>query len=541
MNNFNFFNLEDELSNEEILELNKDIIGYYEDCFQEIKELFERNEPAALVSATGSGKSIIISRVLEDLFQNDNKIYLSPSNDINSQYQKMNKHYHIIYALYHNIEAMRQLCGEEFLKNVKIIVTDELHRLGAKTWGPNFQKLLKLCPNAKILGATATPKRNDQKLTSYDTADLYFNSNKVGNLTLADAINKNLLPTPIYIACMYDLVEEVNIKRERISRIKNEEVREEITQRVNNIVVKFNNEESIKNIFKKHFEPLLHKDSVKILIFAKNVDHIRKLRGKLDKVFGQIFFSENLQVFEYHYQAEMENYEKFKSAKGVSIIYAVNKLNEGVHFDGLDALVLLRNTESELIYKQQIGRIISRKIKIAGKTPIIIDLVNNFSQLNYISFLQDVKFSEGAEKEKRERTPKDMAPNFYDYTVDIRKVFEEIDIKIENNSDVFELKNGFRGTINQICRKYDLIINDVFFRVTDGQEIDYIVDILIKEKGTNCYGFVGTIDEIAKHFKVIKSVVIWKMNGSGVEGAKMTIEEAVAYNRENFNPDDYSD
>lgn len=59
-------------------------------------------------------------------------------------------------------------------------------------------------------------------------------------------------------------------------------------------------------------------------------------------------------------------------------------LNEGVHVEGISGVILFRPTVSPIIYKQQIGRALT-----AGdsKTPLILDVVNNFEGLNSISGL----------------------------------------------------------------------------------------------------------------------------------------------------------
>ena len=60
-------------------------------------------------------------------------------------------------------------------------------------------------------------------------------------------------------------------------------------------------------------------------------------------------------------------------------------LNEGVHVDDVDGVILLRPTVSPIIYLQQIGRALSAGSR---KTPVIFDLVNNFDSLYCIDSLK---------------------------------------------------------------------------------------------------------------------------------------------------------
>lgn len=61
-------------------------------------------------------------------------------------------------------------------------------------------------------------------------------------------------------------------------------------------------------------------------------------------------------------------------------------LNEGIHVDDVDGVILLRPTVSPIIYLQQIGRALSAGNK---NQPVIFDLVNNFDSLYCIDCLKN--------------------------------------------------------------------------------------------------------------------------------------------------------
>lgn len=60
-------------------------------------------------------------------------------------------------------------------------------------------------------------------------------------------------------------------------------------------------------------------------------------------------------------------------------------LNEGIHVDDVDGVILLRPTVSPIIYLQQIGRALSAGNK---NQPVIFDMVNNFDSLYCIDCLK---------------------------------------------------------------------------------------------------------------------------------------------------------
>lgn len=61
-------------------------------------------------------------------------------------------------------------------------------------------------------------------------------------------------------------------------------------------------------------------------------------------------------------------------------------LNEGVHVDDINGVILLRPTVSPIIYKQQIGRALSANKKT---NPVIFDIVLNIENLYSISSIEE--------------------------------------------------------------------------------------------------------------------------------------------------------
>ena len=74
--------------------------------------------------------------------------------------------------------------------NPALIVFDEFHRAGADVWGSSVERILEECPDAKVLGTTATPIRYLDG--ERDMSDELFDEEAV-NLPLAEAIQRNIL------------------------------------------------------------------------------------------------------------------------------------------------------------------------------------------------------------------------------------------------------------------------------------------------------------------------------------------------------------
>ena len=77
------------------------------------------------------------------------------------------------------------------------IILDEFHRCSAAEWGRGIDTLLKLKPDAKVLGTSATPIRYLD--SSRNMAEELFHSVYAENMSLHEAIRRKILPLPIYV------------------------------------------------------------------------------------------------------------------------------------------------------------------------------------------------------------------------------------------------------------------------------------------------------------------------------------------------------
>ena len=84
-----------------------------------------------------------------------------------------------------------------------------------------------------------------------------------------------------------------------------------------------------------------------------------------------------------------KQFEAFQKDEGshLKLLFCIDMLNEGVHVEGVDGVILLRPTVSPTLYLQQIGRGL-----VAGRgreeQPVIFDVVNNFESLSLVDSLQ---------------------------------------------------------------------------------------------------------------------------------------------------------
>ena len=149
----------------------------------------EQYGKAAIVHPTGTGKSYIAFKLIED---NPEKvvIWLSPSEYIfKTQLEslKRNDPDFPLANVHFYTYAKLMCCTQAQLEKIAAqkpayLILDEFHRAGAECWGESTVALLKLCPDAKLMGLTATNVRYLDN--NRDMAEELFDGHIASEMTL---------------------------------------------------------------------------------------------------------------------------------------------------------------------------------------------------------------------------------------------------------------------------------------------------------------------------------------------------------------------
>ena len=240
----------------------------------------------------------------------------------------------------------------------------------------------------KVFGTTATNIRNSDKR---DMSIELFGGNIASMIGIGDAIKNNILPKPLYIRGLYTFDKVFNEKCDLINRsnkISSGEKSRRI-ERLKKMRKDWNCDCGIVNILKKHLYGSYVK---KMIIFCDRVDSLDVMRDKISEWFrdsGLVLDCIDMVHHKLSGKVVNEKITKFRSynGDGISVMLAVNMLNEGIHVHGVDCVMFLRKTNSNIIYLQQMGRSL---ITNAENKPIILDLVDNFTNKD-----EDVSFGNG--------------------------------------------------------------------------------------------------------------------------------------------------
>ena len=261
------------------------------------------------------------------------------------------------------------------------IILDEFHRAGAECWGESTVALLKLCPEAKLLGLTATNIRYLDN--NRDMAEELFDGRVASDMTLGEAIVRGILTTPNYVTTVYQYQKDLARYQTRVDNLRSAGIQDVNQKYLDALRRALEQADGLDKVFEHH----ITNKSGKYIVFCANKEHMDEMISHVPEWFAKV----NAEVAVYEAYSDDPGTDKafadFKTDESdkLKLLFCIDMLNEGVHVEGISGVILFRPTISPTIYKQQIGRALT-----AGEnsTPLILDVVNNFEGLCSIAGLQ---------------------------------------------------------------------------------------------------------------------------------------------------------
>ena len=364
------------------------LFEHNEKAYHTAVQMMEQYGKAAIVHPTGTGKSYIAFKLIED---NPEKvvIWLSPSEYIfKTQLEslKRNDPDFPLANVHFYTYAKLMCCTQAQLDDIAAqkpayIILDEFHRAGAECWGESTVALLKLCPEAKLLGLTATNIRYLDN--NRDMAEELFDGRVASDMTLGEAIVRGILPTPNYVTTVYQYQKDLARYQTRVDNLRSAGIQDVNQKYLDALRRALEQADGLDKVFAHH----ITNKSGKYIVFCANKEHMDEMISHVPELFAKV----NAEVAVYEAYSDDPGTDKafadFKTDESdkLKLLFCIDMLNEGVHVEGISGVILFRPTISPIIYKQQIGRALT-----AGDTaaPLILDVVNNFEGLTSISGLQ---------------------------------------------------------------------------------------------------------------------------------------------------------
>lgn len=262
------------------------------------------------------------------------------------------------------------------------IILDEFHRCGAKAWGQGVEHLLAMYPDVSVLGLSATAIRylDNQR----DMSDELFDGNVASEISLGEAIVRGILTPPKYVLSVFSYQEEIKKYEKRVRTARNEAVHDEGERLLEALRRALEQADGMDEIFRKHMK----NPAGKYIVFCANREHMAEMIREAPNWFVGVDASPHIYSVCSENSDADQTFEEFKADESghLKLLYCIDMLNEGVHVDDVDGVVLLRPTVSPIIYKQQIGRALSAGRK---KNAVIFDIVLNIENLYSIGTIEE--------------------------------------------------------------------------------------------------------------------------------------------------------
>ncbi len=508
-----------------------DLLTHNQRAYEKIVEAFKTTNKTCIVQPTGSGKSYLILKLIEDyIIQKRDIIIVEPQKYIFKQLkEKMNKYKlssnNVKFITYSALGKIDNTKIQEF-HLPKLVIIDEMHRAGAPKWRTGLQTMFNSFPDdCKYIGMSATPIRylDGQR----DMSKELFDGCVANEIGLADAILNRILPLPRYIAGLYSYNSEFNaINKKILQSCNTEEEKRELLEEVKILKNNLDKSSGISDIFKKYIEG----DKGKYIAFCSNISHLKSMKPCLEKWFLDAGL--NINLYEVHCKnpEKDKQFQSFMNNDGMSVCLSVGMLSEGVH--GINGVILLRDTTSPNLYLQEIGRCFSVDM---GSVPIIFDFVANCQSIMDCSLkselLQaiDKRDNDSDKKEvtnidnKKQITRKDIEKFFiFDQVIDSIHAFRDIEGRLKDSWGLY-----IKALKQYKAREGDCLVPYNHIEILEGEvKVNlgtWVQSIRQSKKGNGTYlltperinqlddlGFVWSIEKESRFDKFYKYVLLYK-------------------------------
>ncbi|WP_343330398.1 DUF3427 domain-containing protein [Polaribacter staleyi] len=421
------------------------------EALENLKNLRKDNNKALIISATGTGKTYLAAfdakafnpkkllfvvhrrNIAEKAMKTFNTIFgRSKTMGLYSgQQRELDKDF--VFSTVQTISKSNHL--EQFDKNFfDYIIIDESHRSGADS----YLRLIEYFNPSFLLGMTATPDRTDDK-------DIYslFDHNIAYEIRLNKAMEENML-IPFHYYGVTDLsVNDEILENESDFRLLAAD------ERVDKIISKIDFYGSDNGITRG-------------LIFCSRKNEARELSGKFNQR-GYKTIALTGDSSEDERTKAIELLETDDLSKKIDYIFTVDIFNEGIDIPKINQVIMIRPTQSAIIFIQQLGRGLRKTDNKYYLT--IIDFIGNYKN-NYlipIALYGDTSFNKDKIRklisEGSSMIPGESTINFDEITKE--RIYASIDsAKMQLLADLKIDYNNLKSRIGRIPMMMDFVNNE---------------------------------------------------------------------------------
>lgn len=326
--------------------------------------------------STKSGKILFVAHRKEILYQAE-RTYSSIHADKTTSFMVDGTVDYTGDIVFASVMTLNSRYQEIYKNHFDYIVIDEVHHAIAKS----YEKIINYFEPKFCVGLTATPYRLDGQ-------DIFklFEFNLVHEISLFEAINRDLL-TPIDYRGIYD----GTVKYEYIEYVNGKYKEESLSLALMT--------QQRADLILSHY---LKYRRNRTLAFCSSLKHAQYM--------AEHFNNQGIKSVVVGSDSSLIHYEDRKRAiqrltydnsheKNIKVIFSVDIFNEGVDIPSIDCILMLRPTESPVVFAQQIGRGL-RKFN-SKVNCLVLDFIGNYKKLDLLPKLLNIplqKYDNNIEK-----------------------------------------------------------------------------------------------------------------------------------------------
>ena len=338
-----------------------------------LRQIYEAGgDKALLISATGTGKTYASAFAAREL-EFKKVLFLVHRNQIAKQALKSYRKVFggkvsmgMVTGKYQDYDAdflfatIQTLSKDENLSRYEkehwdLIIIDEAHHSSAYS----YKKIMDYFKPRLWLGMTATPDKRDDNLEGRNIYEI-FNHQIAYEIRLQNAMEEDLL-CPFHYFGVTDLEVIADAGKSFEEKVENFRY--------------LTSDERVLNVMKQAKFFGYSGERVKGLIFCSRIDEARELSAKFNKK-GWRTIVLSASDSETERTAAIERLAGDESEDALDYIISVDIFSEGVDVPEINQVIMLRPTESPIIFIQQLGRGLR---KAEGKEyVVIIDFIGNY-------------------------------------------------------------------------------------------------------------------------------------------------------------------
>jgi len=440
-------------------------------ALKELADLRNRREQKGLIiSATGTGKTYLAAfdvetfrpkkmlfvvhreQILNKAMETFKKIIGGDDTDygiLSGNSKEVDARY--LFATIQTIskEKFQQQLGAEAFDYILI---DEVHKAGAKS----YTQTIDFFKPKFLLGMTATPERTD----GFNIFEL-FDYNIAYEIRLQEALKEDLL-CPFHYFGVTDFEKNGNIIDETVD--------------LKHLI----DDERVEFLIEKIDYYGCYGNKAKGLVFCSRKEEARKLAT----LFNEKGIPSSYLSGEHSIETREKEVEKLENGL-INYIFTVDIFNEGIDIPKINQVIMLRNTQSNIIFIQQLGRGLRKDP--SKKFVTIIDFIGNYKN----NYMIPMAFSEDNSQNKNNLRRDTFDTNYIEglSTINFEKIakeriFKSIDEAKLNN--LTEMKKSFYELKNRLNRVPMLM---------DFQRFDSMDPLLLASKERTYYNFLAKIKE----------------------------------------------